>query len=133
MKYSRRTMHHGAKPSTFRNADYLRKHPTIAEEILWQRLRNNQIEGVRFRRQHPFDKYVPDFYAHSIRLVIEIDGSIHEEKSVQFSDADREQNLKLFGLYLLRYTNEEVCNSEDDVVEDIRLTVIELIKMKNAK
>ena len=126
-------MHHGAKPSTFRNAAYLRRHPTKAEEILWQRLRNSQIEGVRFRRQHPFDKYVPDFYAHSISLVIEIDGSIHEEKSVQFSDADREQNLKLFGLYLLRYTNEEVCNSEDDVVEDIRLTVIELKKMKNAK
>jgi very-short-patch-repair endonuclease len=133
MKYSKRTMHHGAKPSTFRNAAYLRRHPTKAEEMLWERLRNNQIEGVHFRRQHPFDRYVPDFYAHTISLVIETDGSIHDEKSVKFSDADREHILKLFGLYILRYSNEEVYNSIDDVIEDIRLTVIELKKMKEEK
>ena len=126
-------MHHGAKPSTFRNAAYLRRHPTKAEEMLWEKLRKNQIDGVHFRRQHPFDVYVPDFYANAVDLVIEVDGSIHDEKSVQFSDADRENNLKIFGLFLIRYTNEEVQNSIDDVVEDIRLTVIELKKMKSAK
>ena len=133
MKYVKKTMHLGAKPSTFRNAAYLRRHLTRAEEILWKRLRNNQIEGVHFRRQHPFSAYVPDFYAHAVKLVIEVDGSIHEEKSVKFSDADREEILQLFGLFILRYTNEEVYNSLDDVVEDIRLTVIELKKMKKDK
>jgi len=126
-------MHHGAKPSTFRNAAYLRRHPTKAEEMLWEKLRKNQIDGVHFRRQHPFDVYVPDFYANTVDLVIEVDGSIHDEKSVQFSDADRENNLKIFGLFLIRYTNEEVHNSIDDVVENIRLTVIELKKMKKEK
>ena len=133
MKYSKRTLHHGAQASTFRNAAYLRRHPTEAEEKLWERLRNNQIEGVHFRRQHPFDKYVPDFYARTVNLAIETDGNIHEEKSVKFSDADREEILQLFGLFILRYTNEEVYNSLDDVVEDIRLTVIELKKMKKDK
>ena len=133
MKYSKKTMHHGAKPSTFANARHLRRHPTSAEEMLWERLRKNQIEGIHFRRQHPFDVYVPDFYANAVKLVIEIDGSIHEEKSVKFSDADRERNLNLFELFILRYSNEEVYKSIDDVVEDIRLTVIELKKMKAEK
>ncbi len=126
-------MHQGAKPSTFRNAAYLRTHPTKAEEILWIRLRNNQIEGVHFRRQHPFNKYVPDFYAHSVKLVIELDGNIHEEKSVKFTDADRELNIKLHGLFILRYSNDEVYKCEDDVVEDIRQAVMELKKMKKQK
>jgi len=130
MKYFKKTMHHGAQPSTFRNAAHLREHPTKAEEILWKRLRNNQIEGVHFRRQHPFDVYVPDFYANSVKLVIELDGNIHEEKSVKFTDEDREKNLKLYGLYILRYPNDEVFNGVDDVVEDIRQVVIELKKLK---
>ena len=126
-------MHHGAQPSTFRNAEYLRRNPTRAEEILWERLRNNQIEGVHFRRQHPFHRYVPDFYANEVSLVIELDGEIHEEKSVKFTDEDREFNLKLRRLYLLRYNNQEVYNFEDEVVEDIRRTVIELRKMKKKR
>src|SRR5690349_4893687 len=133
MRYVKKTMHQGAKPSTFRNAAYLRRHPTEAEEILWERLRNNQIEGVHFRRQHPFDRYVPDFYAHTVKLVIEVDGSIHEEKSVKFTDADREENLKLFSLYILRYTNDQVYYSLDDVVEEIRQAVIEIISIKQGK
>src|SRR5690242_9949071 len=119
-------MHMGAKPSTFRNASFLRNHPTQAEENLWQRLRKNQIEGLHFRRQHPFSNYVPDFYANSVKLVIEVDGSIHEVKSVKFSDEDRELNLRLYGLHILRYSNEDVINFEDLVVEDIRQKVIEL-------
>ena len=74
--------------------------------------------------------YVPDFYANSVKLVIELDGNIHEEKSVKFTDEDREKNLKLYGLYILRYPNDEVFNGVDDVVEDIRQVVIELKKLK---
>lgn len=126
MKYVKKTMHMGAKASTFRNAAFLRKNPTKAEEILWERLRNNQIEGVHFRRQHPFHKYVPDFYANAIKLVIELDGDIHEEKSVKFTDEEREFNLRLYGLFIRRYSNDEVYKYEDDVVEDIRQAVIDL-------
>jgi len=133
MKYFKKTMHMYAKPYLFRNAALLRNNPTKAEEILWERLRKNQIEGIRFRRQHPFDRYVPDFYANSVKLVIEVDGKIHEKKSVKEYDAIRELNLRQHALYILRYTNEEVFNSEDDVVDDIRMTVIELLKMKKEK
>lgn len=123
----------GAQPSTFRNAAYLRENPTRAEELLWERLRNNQIEGIHFRRQHPFHRYVPDFYANTVKLVIELDGNIHEEKSVKFTDKDREFNLKLYSLNILRYSNEEVYNYEDDVVQNIRETVIALLSIKNKK
>ena len=131
MKYVKKTMHYGAQPSTFRNAAHLRKNPTKAEELLWHRLRNNQIEGVHFRRQHPFNKYVPDFYAHSVKLVIELDGSIHEEKSVKFTDQDREMNLSLHCLFILRFPNEDVYNNIDTVVSDIREAVIELKQRKH--
>ena len=130
MKYFKKTMHQGAQPSVFRNAKHLRNHPTRAEEILWERLKNNQIEGVHFRRQHPFSNYVPDFYAHSLKLVIELDGSIHEDKSVQYTDEERELSLRLRALHILRYTNEYIYNFEDEVVADIRQTVIDLKKKK---
>ena len=123
-------MHHGAQPSTFRNAAYLREHPTKAEEILWERLRNNQVEKIHFRRQHPFHNYVPDFYANEVALVIELDGDIHQEKSVKFTDKDRELNLRLYNLHILRYSNDDVYNYEDFVVEDIRRTVNELRDLK---
>ena len=126
-------MHQGAQPSTFRNAAHLRRNSTRAEEILWKRLQNNQIEGIHFRRQHPFDKYVPDFYAHTVKLVIELDGDIHNEKSVQFTDENRELNLKLYNLHILRYKNEDVYYYEDAVVDDIRKMVIELRGRKKKK
>lgn len=122
-----------AKPYIFRNAALLRKNQTKAEEILWERLRKNQIEGVRFRRQHPFDRYVPDFYANSVKLVIEVDGKIHEQESVKEYDAIRELNLRKHSLYIIRYTNEEIFKKEDEVVDDIRMTVIELLKMKKER
>jgi very-short-patch-repair endonuclease len=130
MKYVKKTMHYGARPSTFSNAKHLRENPTKAEAILWKRLCNNQMENIHFRRQHPFNKYVPDFYAHSIKLVIELDGDIHEEKSVKFTDADREMNLNLNGLYILRFPNEEVYNDIEGVLRDIREAVIELKERK---
>ena len=59
-------MHLGAKSSLFRNAALLRKNPTEAEELLWEYLRDRQMEGVKFRRQHPLKRHVPDFYAHEL-------------------------------------------------------------------
>ena len=133
MKYVKKTMHYGAQASTFRNASHLRKNPTRAEAILWEKLCKNQIEGVRFRRQHPFNKYVPDFYAHSVKLVVELDGNIHEEKSVKFTDEDREMNLKLNGLHVIRFPNEEIYNNIETVVAKIRTTVIELLEKKKTR
>ena len=76
---------------------------------------------------------MPDFYANEVALVIELDGDIHEEKSVKFTDKDRELNLRLYNLHILRYSNDDVYNYEDFVVEDIRRTVIELKETKQER
>ena len=63
-------MYYGAPHSIFEKARFLRDNPTNTETILWERLRKNKL-GVKFRRQHPINIYIADFYCHKIKLVIE--------------------------------------------------------------
>jgi very-short-patch-repair endonuclease len=111
-------MHFGAYPAIFIYAKRLRHHPTKAEELLWAYLRKNQM-GYRFRRQHPMWKYVADFYCHFLKLVIEIDGGIHEEEEVQQQDEERENDIRNLGLEMIRFTNEEVLFDIDSVLSRI--------------
>jgi len=104
-------MHLNAKPSTFRNARKLRSDMTPAETILWSALKNRQVGGFKFRRQHAISRYVLDFYCHKVKLGIELDGSYHLEKSQQFYDTDRTQNLALFNIEIIRFENIEVIES----------------------
>ena len=53
---------------------------TYHESLLWEKLKGNQISGIRFRRQHPIDLFIADFYCHKARLVVEVDGEIHSDK-----------------------------------------------------
>jgi very-short-patch-repair endonuclease len=66
-------MFFGAKPSLFKLAKQLRKEETEAEKILWSRINRNQMNGLQFRRQHPINIFIADFYCAKIKLVIEID------------------------------------------------------------
>ena len=133
MNFTRRTMHLYAKPSTFRNAFVLRNKPTAAERILWEHLRKRQLDGVRFRRQHPVQNYVVDFYAHEFKLVIELDGGYHNEEIQEFSDKDREENLMLDHLTILRFANEDVINSLDEVLAAIKAEISFLKALKLQK
>jgi very-short-patch-repair endonuclease len=96
----------------------LRKHPTPAEDSLWQRLRGSHFHGAKFRRQVPFDRFVVDFYCYAAKLVVEIDGVQHE----WFADYDkgRTEILERFGVRMLRFTNAEVCDDLDAVLARIR-------------
>ena len=82
-------MHFGATAAIFERAQYLRNHPTLAEEILWEHLRKHQIR-YKFRRQHPMSKHVVDFYSHALKFVIEIDGSINDVEEQQLADQEKE-------------------------------------------
>jgi len=104
-------MHLNAKPSTFRNARKLRSDMTSAETILWSALKNRQVGGFKFRRQHAISRYVLDFYCHKVKFGIELDGPYHLEKSQQFYDTDRTQNLALFNIEIIRFENIEVIES----------------------
>jgi very-short-patch-repair endonuclease len=73
-----RSMFYNAKPHIFEKANDLRKNLTEAEKILWFYLKKNKILGFRLKAQHPIERFIADFYCHNLKLVIEIDGGIHE-------------------------------------------------------
>lgn len=112
-------MFYKAGPLIFRKAEELRNRCTDTEELLWNYLRQNQL-GIKFRRQHPASNYVLDFYAHKVKLAIEIDGSIHSLEDVKLNDAERQKNLEEFGITFLRFTNQQVINELDHVIQKIR-------------
>jgi very-short-patch-repair endonuclease len=96
----------------------LRKQPTRAEDMLWQRLRGSRFEGAKFKRHVPFDRYVADFYCHAAKLVIEVDGKQHK----WFADTDdgRTKVIEAFGVRIIRFTNDEVCSDLESVLIHIR-------------
>lgn len=83
-------MHFGASHLLFERATELRKFSTHTEDIIWGYLKGNQL-GVKFRRQHPLLFYVVDFYCHKLKLIVEIDGSIHDKEDVKINDAIRQK------------------------------------------
>ena len=97
----------------------LRKKPTSAEEILWQLLRNRQLLGFKFRRQHQFGDYVADFYCREAHLVIECDGSVHEGKDQWHHDQNRDVYMIGHGIRVLRFTNERVLNDTEGILNEI--------------
>ena len=112
-------MYYGAKPSIFKLAKELRKTQTEAEKILWLKLNKNQISGLHFRRQHPINKFIVDFYCPKIKLAIEIDGSIHDIPEFHNHDLGRSDILNDFGIKVIRFTNEQIINETDYTVNQI--------------
>ncbi|MBD0276600.1 MAG: endonuclease domain-containing protein [Flavisolibacter sp.] len=110
---------HGASPKLFENARGLRKQLTKAESLLWTELRNRKLNRLKFRRQHPIDKYVADFYCAEINLIIELDGSIHGESEIIQYDGTRTKELNKLGISVLRFTNEEIINNMPTVLKTI--------------
>jgi very-short-patch-repair endonuclease len=109
-----------AKPDIFQKAKELRISMTEAEEILWKHLRNNKLDGLKFRRQHPLDILIADFYCHQERLIIELDGGIHDTLEQKEHDEGRTFELEEKGFKILRFRNEEVINNLEDVISRIR-------------
>ncbi|WP_332914729.1 endonuclease domain-containing protein [Algoriphagus boritolerans] len=98
----------------------LRKSLTPAERILWDVLKNRQMEGYKFRRQHPINRYIADFYCHELRLVIELDGGVHNKVDQREHDSNRDIIIREFGIQILRFKNEEVMNDPKNVVEKVK-------------
>ncbi len=94
----------------------LRSEMTECERLLWSRLRRKQLHGMQFYRQKPIGSYIVDFYAPAVRLVVEVDGSQHQERIHAQNDAHRDESLKSQGLRVLRFTNLQVLHDLDAVV-----------------
>ncbi len=102
---------------TKRNARHLRSNMTDAEQSLWQRLRQRQIHGLKFRRQHPCGYFILDFACIEIKLAIEVDGGQHADAA--FYDEERSHWLKQQGWTVLRFWNNQVLDELDAVMEEI--------------
>lgn len=119
MSSYKENLFYGASPLIHARARDLRKSMTPAEKILWEKLKGKSIEGYKFRRQHPISNYIVDFYFHSAKLVIELDGSIHDLSEQKEYDSGRQYELQELGLKVLRFKNEEVIKSLEKVLSKI--------------
>ena len=106
-------------PPTVILAREFRRNPTPAEKKLWEALRNRRLAGLKFRRQHPFDRYVLDAFCVEHQLEVEVDGGIHNDPVRAEYDAARTEFLGTHGIRVLRFANEQVENHLPDVLAKI--------------
>ena len=105
------TMYYNAPEFILRLAKELRSNQTKAEKELWNILGAKKMMGLHFRRQHPINMYIVDFYCHTIRLAIEIDGGIHKKREKHENDLNRTAELERFDITVIRFSNNDVINN----------------------
>lgn len=105
------------------NAIHNRQYATEAERLLWHYLKEKKI-GYKFRRQHIVGEYITDFINLKHKLIIEVDGKYHQEAEQVIKDAQRTQYLEQKGYTVIRFTNEEIFNHMEDVINKIKETIM---------
>jgi very-short-patch-repair endonuclease len=98
----------------------LRNNQTDSEVILWQYLRGKEL-GLKFVKQYGIQNYIADFCCRSKKLIIEIDGSIHDQKEAKENDEERTKYLESLGYKIIRFTNSEVLNDLETVLNKIKI------------
>jgi len=116
-------MFYGAKKNIFLRAIDLRNNMTKAEKILWEELKKKEIFKARWKRQHPIDIFIVDFYCHKFKLAIEVDGEIHLNEEIQEHDDGREYEIEKYGIKILRFTNKEIFEDIESVKNSILLEI----------
>jgi very-short-patch-repair endonuclease len=119
-------MFYGANSITIRTAAILRKNMTLSEILLWKKLRDRKIFNTKFRKQHPIGMFIVDFYCHEYKLVIEVDGEVHNDKESGEYDLGRSAELNKFGIKVIRFTNDDVIYNIDSVITRILGVITEL-------
>ncbi|MDQ2798077.1 MAG: DUF559 domain-containing protein [Armatimonadota bacterium] len=109
-----------------RLAVQMRREMTLSEQVLWQRLRANRLNGLHFRRQQIIDGFIADFFCHAAKLVIELDGRIHAHQ--QEYDAEHDRIIAGHGLSILRFTNDEIKTNLNGVIQQISAAARERLK-----
>ena len=107
------------KQESVKRRQYLRRNTTKAEKILWSKLRNSRLNKLRFRRQYGVYNYVIDFYCPAFKLAIEVIGDVHGYSKQIKSDAARKKKIELLGIKILVYTNQQVIEETEGVLQDI--------------
>jgi len=113
------SMWKGAPKNNFLLAKKLRENMTQAELVIWEKLKDKRFKGYKFRRQHPIQKYIVDFYCHKLGLIIEIDGGYHKAGLQKKADIERKRILEFQGLQEIRFTNEDVLRNINKVLKEL--------------
>jgi very-short-patch-repair endonuclease len=98
----------------------LRKRMTLAEVLLWSKIRSRQVDGYKFRRQQPLLDFIVDFYCHDLKLIIEVDGEAHYFADQIKLDKYRDKIFKLNGYNVFRISNDEVISNLDGSVDKLK-------------
>ncbi|HEX6372356.1 MAG TPA: endonuclease domain-containing protein, partial [Longimicrobium sp.] len=98
-----------------------RQEPTTAERVLWSALRRQQLGGLPFRRQHPVDRFILDFYCPRKKLCVELDGTSHDGREIM--DEARTEALATFNIRVIRFRNEEVLSDLPSVLQRIKASL----------
>ena len=131
--YRDKIMFRDAPPKSFGYARDHREQGTLAENVLWERLKNKQLQGLKWRHQHPFGGFILDFYCHSKQLSVELDGGYHFTEAQRQSDAARTEYIKSLGVRELRFLNEEVLHHIEEVLVKILAACAEESFPKNTQ
>ena len=113
-------MFYGASSNIFEKAKVLRGNMTEAETVLWEKLSNKKLDGHRFRRQHSISSFIADFYCHKAKLVIEVDGEVHQHEEQADYDEGRNYDIESLGIKVVRFSNREVIYDIDEVLRKIK-------------
>jgi PncC family amidohydrolase len=103
--------------------DEVRDNPTEAEKVMWEIVRGRKLAGYKFRRQHIVGNYIADFVCIPERLIIEVDGLIHQVPENKKSDEERTKDLNRLGFEVIRFTNEQVLHDADTVLNKILVSL----------
>jgi very-short-patch-repair endonuclease len=112
-------LHKGANPKLFHFARMNRQVQTEAEATMWRYLRNRNLNGFKFRRQHPIADFIADFFCLECNLIVEIDGDYHNEREQKQYDEGRTYELSELNIKVIRFTNQEVIQNPDFVLQEI--------------
>ena len=97
----------------------LRQNQTNAEKIIWDKIRGSRLKGYKFRRQYAIGRYIADFYCCEARLVIELDGRIHNQTEIKEYDQIRQNEIEGRNITIIRFSNEEVYKEIESVLTKV--------------
>ena len=97
-----------------------RKSLTPAEAVLWNYLKRRKLDGRKFRRQHSIGNYIVDFYCANEKLIVELDGQVHQNLAAEVRDQKRTEYLENMGFKVIRFENKIVLNHLEEVLLEIR-------------
>lgn len=104
-------------------ARHLRREQTPAEAHLWHLVRGRRLANAKFRRQVPIDRFIADFVCVEARLIVELDGRVHDDEEAQLRDIERTAILEACGYLLVRFSNSQVLNAPGEVADSIIATL----------